>query len=525
MKKLIAIISIFSLFTCSRDDLSGYLGGEDLNGSINLSVILNQSFEGGTGSESPWNHTFQESATITFISTTSIYSRSVTFDPNDLANFPATSLPYDTYTWTIADVGADIAVSSGLYVYGNSAAAFTVAAPTLTLPLILDTDFALVTVSETDLSSAGIRQNAVNTALTVQDGYYYGYINSNFADYTLSIVTTNNLGGSDTITNPVAYIHYNYSVTAETLGEVGISLALSNVFTLEDRDILAVGDDDLDGVPNAQDLCPGTREGAPVDANGCLDVIELDANEVTIKAKPGAAAGDQQELNGILYTVVDETMLRSMVANDEDVTAVVTTLVTDMSYLFSNKDSFNSDISSWDVSNVTNMFSMFWYARSFSQDLQFWDVSKVTNMGSLFDKSGFNGNVSTWNTGNVTEMFAVFAYTPFNQDISNWDVSKVTNMHSMFEEATLFNQDISQWDVSSVISFLDMFNRAFQFNQNISNWDVSNASNMLRMFQNADSFNQDLSIWNVNSVTICEAFSLSADSFNLPKPNFTNCTP
>ena len=89
---------------------------------------------GGTGAASPWVHNLQQSADITFTSTTSVFTKSVTFDPNDLANFPATSLPYDTYTWTIADVGADIAVSSGLYVYGNSAAAFTVAAPTLTLP-------------------------------------------------------------------------------------------------------------------------------------------------------------------------------------------------------------------------------------------------------------------------------------------------------------------------------------------------------------------------------------------------------
>ena len=68
-------------------------------------------------------------------------------------------------------------------------------------------------------------------------------------------------------------------------------------------------------------------------------------------------------INGVTYTVVDEAMLREMVANEEDVTKVVTTKVTDMSELFyldfEHSTDFNQDISSWDVSNVTDMSSMF----------------------------------------------------------------------------------------------------------------------------------------------------------------------
>ena len=58
--------------------------------------------------------------------------------------------------------------------------------------------------------------------------------------------------------------------------------------------------------------------------------------------------------------------------------------VTDMSQLFKDKATFNSDISSWDVSGVTNMNSMFSRANSFNSDVSGWDVSNVTNMGSVF---------------------------------------------------------------------------------------------------------------------------------------------
>ena len=47
-------------------------------------------------------------------------------------------------------------------------------------------------------------------------------------------------------------------------------------------------------------------------------------------------------------------------------------------------ESFNQDISSWDVSKVTNMSAMFYGCKSFNQDISSWDVSKVTNMSNMF---------------------------------------------------------------------------------------------------------------------------------------------
>jgi surface protein len=543
MKKLIGFLAIASLYTCSQDNLSEVLG-ENGSGTVRLSVKLDQSFAGGNGADSPWVHTYQSEATVTFTSTTSVFTKSVTFDPNDLANFPATSLPYGDYNWSVAQTGDDVAVSSVLYVYGSSSSPFTVDSPTVSMPLVLDTDFALVTVSATDLSSASIRQNGVNTALTIQDGYYYGYINSNFTGFTLNIVTTESFGGADTIASPVANTHYNYAINYQQFADTGVTLELSSTFVLENRGITAGLDEDLDGVLDTDDLCPGTRSGAPVDANGCLDVIELDANGVTIKAKPGAAAGDQQDLNGVSYTVVDETMLRSMVANDEDVTKVVTTLVTNMGYLFFEKRTFNLDISSWDTSNVTNLAYAFYENPVFNQDISFWNVSNVTNMRGLFQvASSFNQDLSSWDTSEVTDMFATFGGTEFNLNIGGWDTSKVTIMAFAFEDCSVSDLDISSWNVSNVTDFSWMFHSsAFNgnlnnwdissatdlsymffssnFNQDISNWNTSNVENMNNMFNNNIVFNQPIGEWDVSKVLDMSAMFIGARDFNQPIDNW-----
>ncbi len=86
------------------------------------------------------------------------------------------------------------------------------------------------------------------------------------------------------------------------------------------------------------------------------DVVYLADNGITIKACDDANVGDTGVIDGVTYTVVDEAMLREMVANEEDVTKVVLLkLLICMILFYEDTNTFNQDISSWDVSNVTNM--------------------------------------------------------------------------------------------------------------------------------------------------------------------------
>ena len=315
-----------------------------------------------------------------------------------------------------------------------------------------------------------------------------------------------------------------------------------------------------------------------VDGNGPISKIYLASNGLTVKASAKAIAGDKGKINGVTYTVVDKSTLTTMINNGDDVTKVCTSLITEMSNMFTEVPDFNQKIGTWDVSSVTNMGSMFSYTM-FNHDISNWDVSSVTNMSYMFDGAGFNHDISNWDVSSVTNMNGIFAGTNFNGDISSWnvsnvtnmegmfnlnhdfnqdlsswdvssvtdmgsmfsqaddfngdigswDVSKVTNMRWMFYQATIFNQDISSWNVSSVKNMSYMFDEAFAFNQDIGSWDVSNVTHMVYMFEGdpgkVTNFNQDLSSWSVSGVTQCDGFSAYATSWTKPKPNFTNCSP
>ena len=234
-----------------------------------------------------------------------------------------------------------------------------------------------------------------------------------------------------------------------------------------------------------------------------MQYIYLDSNGITIKC-PNAAIGYTGVINGVTYTVVDNTTIRTEIANGN--CNLCTTLVTNMTgdsntnSNFFNDESFNSNIGFWDTSNVTDMSSMFYGATAFNQDIGSWDTSSVTTMNSIFENA-----------------------TAFNQDIGNWDTSSVTDMSSMFYEASSFNQDIGNWNTSSVTDMVGMFYEASSFNQDIGSWDTSKVTSMERMFWAADAFNQDLSGWCVSNISSEPAGFATSSLTNFKKPVWGTC--
>ena len=268
----------------------------------------------------------------------------------------------------------------------------------------------------------------------------------------------------------------------------------------DDTDPTTVDDMDCDGVLTVEDCDDGNSSITITNTiDPECDLFYLSSNNVTVLCLD-AANGDSGYVNGIEYTKRDRASLSGI--SEDSLPTTCTSGITDMSVLFSDANSFNQDISSWDVSSVTTMALMFRWCDAFNQDIGSWDVSNVTDMSGMFRYSD-----------------------NFNQDIGDWDVSNVTDMNSMFHLVDSFNQDIGDWDVSNVTDMGSMFSGALSFNQDIGDWDVSNVTNMSYMFYNATSFNQDLSGWCVEHYNSYgpSSFDYYAENWSLPRPNWGTC--
>ncbi|MCH6236186.1 BspA family leucine-rich repeat surface protein [Cognataquiflexum rubidum] len=211
-------------------------------------------------------------------------------------------------------------------------------------------------------------------------------------------------------------------------------------------------------------------------------------NGVTCKCE-NVISGQKGILNGVEFEAVNNELLRQKVNDKADLTKVCTSLVTDMSQLFNE--------------------------RNFNQPIRNWDVSNVTNMSYMFSSSGFNQPIDAWDVSNVANMSYMFTGSSFNQPIGKWDVSNVTNMKGMFEARELSQ---SFPDGETIIQVIG------EFNQPIGEWDVSKVTNMDYMFSNHPKFNQDLSNWCVVKIPVAPTgFSNNTWLWVLPKPVWGSC--
>ena len=358
---------------------------------------------------------------------------------------------------------------------------------------------------------------------TGEDEFWFAGFNENGSDTASISITVNKstpIAYDDTLTPAVnepydAFLKADYLNTFEIVSNP-MHGTISN-FDMEKGTFTYTPDDDYSGEDSFTFRAVNELGKSNVATIHIIIAIEfkLAPNGVTITCN-GATPGDTGVVNGVTYTAIDRSLLETKRDNGEDLTKVCTSPVTDMYRMFYNADTFNQDISIWDVSNVTNMGGMFQGAAAFNQDIGSWDVSQVFNMNSMFfDASSFNQDVGDWDVTKVTHMWNMFnGASSFNQDIGGWDVSQVTGMGGMFGDALSFNQDIGSWDVSQVIAMSQMFKGATAFNQDIGGWDVSKVTRMDLMFNNAIVFNQDIGGWDVSQVNDMMWMFKGATAFN-----------
>ena len=172
----------------------------------------------------------------------------------------------------------------------------------------------------------------------------------------------------------------------------------------------------------------------------------------------------------------------------------------DTSSMFQGAGEFNQDLSHWDLSRVLlmramfercTMFNspvfrivkppgkdvvevhdtarMFLHCESFDQDLSAWDLSGVTYMSQmLYGATNFGKKYGKiFNIGGpseVKDMSAMFSgAASFNEDLSHWKVDNVEIMVSMFEGAIVFNSRLFQPNPAMLREVGRMFYGAREF--------------------------------------------------------------
>jgi len=182
----------------------------------------------------------------------------------------------------------------------------------------------------------------------------------------------------------------------------------------------------------------------------------------------------------------------SVIEDHENLNWIDTSDVKKMTRLFAH-ESFQGDISLWDVRNVEECEHMFAHSR-FNGDISKWKFLNATDMTAMFSHSIFSGDISEWEFPNATNLTEMFFYSKFNGDISKWHFPKVTRVRRMFKGA-LFNRDVPNWEFDAVADTREMF-ASSEFNGDVSNWKFPEKGtvNMDGMFQDSK-FSGDVSGW------------------------------
>src|SRR5699024_175293 len=87
-------------------------------------------------------------------------------------------------------------------------------------------------------------------------------------------------------------------------------------------------------------------------------------------------------------------MFRDTEVFDQDLSSWDVSSVSDMSSMFGEAKAFNGSLVGWkpglDLADGCSLYAMFRDTETFNQDLSSWDISSVTNMSYMFDNSALS---------------------------------------------------------------------------------------------------------------------------------------
>ena len=218
-----------------------------------------------------------------------------------------------------------------------------------------------------------------------------------------------------------------------------------------------------------------------------------------------------------------------------------TSVVKNMNGAFSERTTFNADLSKWNTAQVTDMQAMFYSSSAFNQDLSGWDTYRVVSMFRMFMRaSAFDHDISNWQgfaaSNAQGQMFSLATAFQAKFICSNADAGPLTScfdpeyvlLDESFSEAissclaespkdglcteyglkTKKYGTMPNWDTSRITRMVGHDGNGFvgfaqeqEFNGDISKWNTSQVTTMRSMFWEAAKFNQDIGKWDTAKVT------------------------
>lgn len=124
-------------------------------------------------------------------------------------------------------------------------------------------------------------------------------------------------------------------------------------------------------------------------------------------------------------------------------------------------------INAWDVSQMTR-FRLYDFETDDGERKGLFDAQRNQALET------FNEDITGWDVSACTDFSYMFRdATAFNQPIGEWDMGSATTLNYMFNNATSFNANLDAWDVSNVESMDLTFYQATGFTSDLSGWNTA----------------------------------------------------
>lgn len=225
-----------------------------------------------------------------------------------------------------------------------------------------------------------------------------------------------------------------------------------------------------------------------------------------------------EHLNTSETTSMEGMFSRCVVKNTMNLSALNTSQVKNMSYMFYNAQIPSVSLSGLDCSEVTDMEAMFMNARISQIDLAGLRTSKLTNMECMFEGCQIKDNLdlSGFNTEKVTSMSSLFRNcTATDISLTSFITSNVTDMSSMFEGCQIKeNLDLSGFNTEKVTSMSSLFKNCTATDICLTSFNTSNVTNMSSMFSGCSKLTS-LDLTKFNTEKVQNNYSMFKDCLSL----------